>query len=163
MMPSILRPVGVCRSSLLVSGRTRATLSPMDNHVAGILADLPSGTLIERLGIEVTEVSAERAVGTMPIEGNTQPYGLLHGGATAALAETLGSLAAMVHAQPDGTAVGVDLSITHHRAVREGVVTGVATRIHGGRTVATYGIDIVGEDGRVVSTARLTCAIRPRA
>jgi uncharacterized protein (TIGR00369 family) len=69
----------------------------------------------------------------------------------------------MVHAQPDGIAVGVDLSITHHRAVREGVVTGVATRIHGGRTIATYAIEIVGQDARAVSTARLTCAIRPGA
>ncbi len=135
----------------------------MDDATAAILAQIPPGTLIERLGMEITEVSAQRAVGTMPVEGNTQPYGLLHGGATAALAETLGSLAAMAHAQPDGIAVGVDLSITHHRAVREEVVTGVATRIHGGRTIATYAIEIVGPDGRAVSTARLTCAIRPGA
>ena len=133
----------------------------MDDATAAALAQIPPGTLIERMGMEITEVSAERAVGTMPVEGNTQPYGLLHGGATAALAETLGSLAAMAHARPDGIAVGVDLSITHHRAVREGVVTGVATRIHGGRTIATYAIEIVGSDGRAVSTARLTCAIRP--
>jgi uncharacterized protein (TIGR00369 family) len=135
----------------------------MDDATAAILSQIPPGTLIERLGIDITEVSAERAVGTMPVEGNTQPYGLLHGGATAALAETLGSLAAMVHAHPDGIAVGVDLSITHHRAVREGVVTGVATQIHAGRTIATYAIDIVAADGRAVSTARLTCAIRPGA
>ena len=135
----------------------------MDDATAAILSQIPTGTLIERLGIDITEVSAQRAVGTMPVEGNTQPYGLLHGGATAALAETLGSLAAMVHAQPDGIAVGVDLSITHHRSVREGVVTGVATQIHGGRTIATYAIEIVGQDGRAVSTARLTCAIRPGA
>jgi uncharacterized protein (TIGR00369 family) len=135
----------------------------MDDATAEILAQIPPGTLIERLGMDITEVSAERAVGTMPVEGNTQPYGLLHGGATAALAETLGSLAAMAHAQPDGIAVGVDLSITHHRSVREGVVMGVATQIHGGRTIATYAIEIVAADGRAVSTARLTCAIRAGA
>lgn len=135
----------------------------MDDATAALLAQIPAGTLIERLGIEITEVSAARAVGSMPIDGNTQPYGLLHGGATAALAETLGSLAAMVHASPDGIAVGVDLNITHHRAARAGVVTGVATQIYAGRTVATYAIEIAGEDGKRVSTARLTCAIRPAA
>jgi uncharacterized protein (TIGR00369 family) len=133
----------------------------MDDATAAVLAQIPPDTLIARLGIELIEVSAERAVGSMPVRGNTQPYGLLHGGATAALAETLASLAAMVHAQPDGIAVGVDLNITHHRAAREGTVTGVATRIYAGRTVATYGIEITGEDGKAVSTARLTCAIRP--
>ena len=135
----------------------------MDDATAALLAQIPAGTLIERLGIEITEVSAARAVGSMPIDGNTQPYGLLHGGATAALAETLGSLAAMVHASPEGIAVGVDLNITHHRAARAGVVTGVATQIYAGRTVATYAIEIAGEDGKRVSTARLTCAIRPAA
>jgi uncharacterized protein (TIGR00369 family) len=135
----------------------------MDDATAAVLAQIPSGTLIERLGIEVTEVSAARAVGSMPVDGNTQPYGLLHGGATAALAETLGSLAAMVHAHPDEIAVGVDLNITHHRAAREGVVTGVATQIYAGRTVASYEIEITGDDGKRVSTARLTCAIRPRS
>jgi uncharacterized protein (TIGR00369 family) len=98
----------------------------------------------------------------MPVEGNTQPYGLLHGGATAALAETLGSLAAMAHAQPDGIAVGVDLSITHHRAVREGTVVGVATALYRGSTVATYAIDVTNAEGKRVATARLTCAIRPQ-
>ncbi len=114
------------------------------------------------MGIEVTEISAERVVGSMPVEGNTQPYGLLHGGASAALAETLGSLGAMSHAGRDQIAVGVDLSITHHRAVREGRVTGVATPVHAGRTLATYTVDIVDEAGARVATARLTCAIRPR-
>jgi uncharacterized protein (TIGR00369 family) len=135
----------------------------MDDATTAVLALIPPGTLIERLGIDITELSAQRAAGTMPVAGNTQPYGLLHGGATAALAETLGSLAAMVHAQPDGIAVGVALSITHHRAVREGVVTGVATQIHGGRTIAPDAIEIISADGRAVSTARLTCAIRPNA
>ncbi len=134
----------------------------MDDDAAGILANIPPGTLIERLGIEVHEVSAERAAGTMPVEGNTQPYGLLHGGATAALAETLGSLAAMAHAAPDGIAVGVDLTITHHRAVTAGSVTGVATALHRGRTTATYQIDVTDDAGNRIATSRLTCAIRPR-
>jgi 1,4-dihydroxy-2-naphthoyl-CoA hydrolase len=133
----------------------------MDNHVAGILADLPSGTLIERLGIEVTEVNASRIVGTMPVEGNLQLMGLLHGGASAALAETLGSLGAAVQAGEGKIAVGVDLSITHHRAVTAGRITGVATPLYSGKTTATYGVDLTNDAGERVATARLTCAIRP--
>lgn len=132
----------------------------MDDVTAAVLAQIPPGTLIERLGIDISEVSAERAVGTMPVEGNRQPYGLLHGGASAALAETLGSFAAAVHAHP-GIAVGLDLNITHHRAAREGLVTGVATRLAGGKSVASYAIEIRDESGALVSSARLTCALRP--
>ncbi|MBN2177115.1 MAG: PaaI family thioesterase [Demequinaceae bacterium] len=133
----------------------------MDNDLAGILAALPSGTLIERMGIEVTEASPSRVVGTMPVEGNLQPQGLLHGGASAALAETLGSLAARAHAGKGKMAMGVDLSITHHRAVTEGHVTGVATPLYTGKTTATYEIVLSNDAGDRVATARLTCAIRP--
>jgi 1,4-dihydroxy-2-naphthoyl-CoA hydrolase len=134
----------------------------MTDEAAALMASIPPGTLIERLGIVVTEVSAERVVGSMPVEGNTQPYGLLHGGATAALAETLGSLGAMAHAGHGQIAVGVDLSITHHRSVREGRVTGVAVPAHAGRTLATYTVEVVDESGKRVATARLTCALRPK-
>ncbi len=133
----------------------------MDNELAAILSNLPPGTLIERLGIEVTEVSASRVVGTMPVEGNLQPHGLLHGGASAALAETLGSLGAKAHAGKGMISMGVDLSITHHRAVADGRVTGVATPLYTGRTTATYSIEILDDEGNRVATARLTCAIRP--
>jgi uncharacterized protein (TIGR00369 family) len=119
------------------------------------------GALNERLGIEVTEASADRVVGTMPVAGNTQPYGLLHGGASCVLAETLGSIGAMLGA-PDGQfPVGVDLNATHHRAVREGVVTGTATPLYRGRTTATWAVAVTDEHGRLVCTARLTCALRP--
>ena len=117
-------------------------------------------TLMTRMGIEVTEVTAERSVGTMPVAGNTQPYGFLHGGASAALAETLGSLAAYAHAGPDRIAMGVDLNITHHRSARDGNVTGTAAALHRGASVATYGITITDESGKILATARLTCAIR---
>jgi len=130
-----------------------------------VLADLGAGgpTLADRLGITLVEASIERIVATMPVEGNTQPYGLLHGGASVALAETLGSIGAAMHAmeRSGGIAVGVDISATHHRAVRTGVVTGVATPLHLGGTVATYEIAISDEKGRRVCTCRLTCAIRP--
>ena len=78
------------------------------------------GALNLRMGIELVEVSAERVVGTMPVEGNTQPYGLLHGGASVVLAETLGSIGSAIHAGPDRLSVGVDINATHHRAARPG-------------------------------------------
>ncbi len=118
------------------------------------------GTLIARMGIEMGAVEPDRAEGTMPVEGNTQPYGLLHGGASAVLAETVGSFAAMAHAGDQSIAVGVDLSITHHRAVRSGYVTAVATALHRGRTLASYAVAVTDGDGRLVASARLTCAIR---
>ncbi len=113
------------------------------------------------MGIQITEAAAERVVGTMPVEGNTQPYGLLHGGASATLAETLGSVGAMMHGGPHKVAVGVDLNCTHHRGLRSGLVTGVATPVHRGRSSATYDIVISDEQGRRICSARLTCMLRP--
>lgn len=118
-----------------------------------------AGTLIERMGIVVTEASATRTVGTMPVAGNTQPYGLLHGGASAVLAETLGSVAAMAYAGEGRAAVGIELNATHHRSARSGVVTGTATALHLGRTLATYQVVVEDEEGRPVCTARLTCML----
>jgi len=124
---------------------------------------LEAGALAERMGIVILEITAERVVGTMPVEGNTQPIGLLHGGASAVLAETLGSLGAVMHGSTVGRplAVGVDLNATHHRGVRAGTVTGVATPVHRGGTMATYEIVITDEKGDRVCTARLTCLLRP--
>jgi uncharacterized protein (TIGR00369 family) len=127
---------------------------------AAALAAMTRGTLMERMGIELLELAAGRTVARMPVAGNTQPYGLLHGGASAALAETVGSFAAQLHAGPGRAAVGIDLSATHHRAVREGTVTAVATALHRGGTVATYGVEIRDDAGRLVCTARLTCLVR---
>jgi 1,4-dihydroxy-2-naphthoyl-CoA hydrolase len=118
-----------------------------------------AGTLLERMGIVVTEASAQRAVGTMPVAGNTQPYGLLHGGASAVLAESLGSIAAAAHAGQGRGAVGIELNATHHRSARSGVVTGTATALHLGRTLASYQVVVEDEDGRPVCTARLTCML----
>lgn len=138
---------------------------PDDQSQTDALADLMAamgGTLQERMGIEVREASAERVVGTMPVEGNTQPYGLLHGGASCVLAETLGSVGAALHAAPDRLAVGIEINATHHRAVRRGTVTGVARPVHLGRSVATYEIEITDERDHRVCTARLTCMIVDR-
>ena len=119
-----------------------------------------AGGLAQRMGIVITAAEQGRVEATMPVDGNTQPYGLLHGGASAALAETIGSIAGAIHAGPSRMIVGVDLSCTHHRAVRSGTVTGIAIALHEGGTVATYAIRISDEDDRLVCTARLTCLVR---
>jgi uncharacterized protein (TIGR00369 family) len=126
---------------------------------------LPDGTsgettLHDSMGIVITEASPERVVATMPVKGNVQPYGLLHGGASCVLAESLGSIGSALHAGPLGkVAVGVDINATHHRAVREGTVTGVATPIYLGRTTTSYEIVIRDERDRRVCTARITCQL----
>jgi uncharacterized protein (TIGR00369 family) len=129
---------------------------------AGLSTGGTSGALGERMGIEITEATPERVVATMPVEGNTQPYGLLHGGASCVLAETLGSVGAVLHGQtvdrPFG--VGVDINATHHKAARSGRVTGVATPVHRGRTMATYEVVITDESGDRICTARITCLLR---
>ena len=124
-------------------------------------ADL-RGTLIERMGLQLQEAGPHRLVARMPVEGNTQPYGLLHGGASCVLAETLGSIGAAMHASSLGAvAVGLDINATHHRGVRAGWVTGVAEAISLGRSVASYEVVISDDEGRRICTARITCLIRP--
>jgi 1,4-dihydroxy-2-naphthoyl-CoA hydrolase len=126
-----------------------------------LLALIPPAALHERMGIEVIEASPDRVVATMPVEGNTQPYGLLHGGASVVLAESLGSIGSALHAGLDKIAVGVDINATHHRAVRSGTVTGTATPVHLGSTTTTYEIVVTDDQDRRVCTARLTCLLRP--
>lgn len=120
------------------------------------------GALAERMGITLLEATPERLVATMPVEGNTQPFGLLHGGASCVLAETLGSIGATLHGSTIGRpyAVGVDISATHHRAARAGLVTGVATPLHRGGSIVTYEIVITDEEDQRICTARLTCLLR---
>jgi uncharacterized protein (TIGR00369 family) len=114
------------------------------------------------MGIQITDVDPNKLVGTMPVAGNRQPFGLLHGGANAVLAETLGSIAATLNAPPGRVAFGVELSCTHHRAARDGVVTGVCTPLHTGRSMSSYEVVITDEDGNRTCTARLTCVLRER-
>ncbi|RNL79663.1 hotdog fold thioesterase [Nocardioides marmorisolisilvae] len=130
--------------------------------IAEYIAAMPQGmgALNEKMGIEVIELSPERIVATMPVAGNTQPYGLLHGGASVVLAETLGSMGSGLHAGPLGKVpVGVDINATHHRAATSGIVTGTATAIHLGRTSAAFEIVIRDERGKRVCTSRITCAL----
>ena len=131
--------------------------------VEELIAFMPEGNgrLNDKLGVQLVEISAERVVATMPVEGNTQPFGLLHGGASVALAETLGSIGSAIHAYPGRMAVGVDINATHHRAATSGIVTGVATAIHLGRTSTSYDIVITDERGKRVCTSRITCALVP--
>lgn len=124
--------------------------------------DLADQLLETRMGIEITEASPEKVVATMPVKGNLQPYGLLHGGANAVLAETIGSVCAALNAGLDRATMGVELSCTHHAAVRDGMVTGVATPLHAGRTVLSIEIVITDERGRRTCTARLTCIAQAR-
>ena len=120
------------------------------------------GGLARSMGIEIIEASAERVVARMPVKGNTQPYGVLHGGASCVLAESIGSVGSALHAGPGRIAMGVEISASHHRSVSEGYVTAVATQLHGGRTLTSYEIIISDDQDRRVCTARLTCVIRDR-
>jgi len=121
-------------------------------------------TMIERIGIAVTEIGHDYVRGTMPVDARThQPYGLLHGGASVALAETLGSLGAMMCADAKThLAVGLDINANHLRGVTDGIVTGSARPIHVGRTTQVWEIRIEDERLRLICIARLTVAIVPR-
>jgi 1,4-dihydroxy-2-naphthoyl-CoA hydrolase len=117
------------------------------------------GALNEKMGFELLRMTPEEVIGRMPVAGNTQPYGLWHGGASCVLAETLASLGSFMYAQPERVSVGVDINATHHRSVTAGSVTGTATAVHLGRTVASYEIVIVDDAGKRVCTARVTCQL----
>ncbi|MET1004323.1 MAG: PaaI family thioesterase [Propionibacteriaceae bacterium] len=117
--------------------------------------------LDDKMGLEVLELTPERVVGRMPVEGNTQPMGLWHGGASCVLAETLASIGAAAHALPDRLAFGVDINATHHRSAATGWVTGTATALRLGRTVVTYEVVITDEAEERICTARVTCQVAP--
>ncbi|HEX6759940.1 MAG TPA: hotdog fold thioesterase [Propionibacteriaceae bacterium] len=127
--------------------------------------DLPSeyaelhSALDTKMGFELLTLTPELVVGRMPVAGNTQPYGLWHGGASCVLAETLASLGSFIYAQPERISVGVDINATHHRSATAGWVTGTATALHLGRSVASYEIVITDDAGKRVCTARVTCQL----
>ena len=118
-----------------------------------------SGALDQKMGIKILEAEPGRIVGTMPVEGNTQPMGLLHGGANVVLAESLGSIGTSLHAGPSRKIVGVDINATHHKSATSGLVTGVATAISLGKTLCSWEIVITNEAGERTCTARITCLI----
>jgi 1,4-dihydroxy-2-naphthoyl-CoA hydrolase len=139
------------------------TTTPGSAAVLDQVNAMGKGTLVERMGIVFTEAGTDRVVATMPVEGNTQPYGLLHGGASVVLAETLGSIGSALHAGRDRVAVGIDINATHHRAARSGLVTGTATPLHLGSTMASWQVQVADDQGRPVCTSRITCLLRDAA
>jgi uncharacterized protein (TIGR00369 family) len=124
-----------------------------------LIRERGSGALDKKMGIEILEASPERLVGRMPVEGNTQPIGLLHGGANVVLAESLGSVGTQLHAGPSRRIVGVDINATHHKSATSGFVTGVATAVSLGKTLCVYEIVITNDQGQRTCTARITCMI----
>ena len=118
-----------------------------------------AGALDEKMGIRIIEASPERLVATMPVEGNTQAVGLLHGGANVVLAESLGSIGTALHAGLNRRIVGVDINATHHKSVTQGTVTAVATPITLGKPLCCYEVVISDEEGNRTCTARITCLI----
>lgn len=114
------------------------------------------GALAKKMGMEIIEFTAERAVATMPVDGNTQPVGLFHGGAYCVLGETLGSMHANLHAPEGKFGVGIDINATHTGSAVSGKVTGVCTPIHLGRSLTVHEIVISDENGKRCSTLRIT-------
>ena len=128
----------------------------LDPELVERLISSGGGELARKMGIEFLELSAERSVATMPVEGNTQVDGILHGGAHVVLGESLGSISSAIHAGPGRIAVGIEINATHSRSVSSGVVTAVCTAINLGRTLATHEIAISDAEGRRLSTVRMT-------
>jgi 1,4-dihydroxy-2-naphthoyl-CoA hydrolase len=136
------------------------TNSPADIDGLAWVSERGMGALAEKMGMRFTEFTIDRCVATMPVEGNTQPVGLMHGGAYVVLGESLGSMAANLHAGPHRLAVGVDINATHTRSATSGVVTGVCTPVHLGRSVTVHEIAVTDEQGRRCSTIRITNMIK---
>jgi uncharacterized protein (TIGR00369 family) len=128
----------------------------LDPELVERLVNSGGGALARKMGFEFLELSAERSVATMPVEGNTQVIGILHGGAHVVLGETLGSVSSAIHAGPGRVAVGIEINASHSRSVASGVVTATCTAISLGRTLATHEIVVRDEQGRRLSTVRIT-------
>ena len=122
-------------------------------------ADLPPVPIHDRLGITISSASVHEVVGTIPVAGNEQPLGVLHGGASAVLAESLASIGSALHGGPDQPVAGIEINASHHRAATSGLVTGRATPLRLGRRVATWNVSLHDDQGELVCTARVTCLI----
>lgn len=134
---------------------------PIDPTDLPELSDhLRAEQLADRMGLELLKITHEEVVGRLPVAGNRQPFGLLHGGANAVLAETLGSVLSALHAMPERFPVGLELACTHHGSATDGFVTGTARLLHLGRSTSTTEIVVVDERGRRTCSAKLTCLHR---
>jgi len=129
-----------------------------------ILEALPTRGLADLLGIEIVELTPKRVVATMPVDERTrQPFGILHGGSSVALAETVASLGATMNVDLErSSAVGLEINANHIRAKREGVVRATATPFHVGRSTQVWDVRIVDEEERPVCISRCTLAVVPR-
>lgn len=128
----------------------------LDPELIARLIDTKGGQLVQNMGIEFQKLTAEESIATMPVEGNRQVIGLLHGGAHVVLGESLGSLSSAIHAGPGRIAVGIEINATHSRSISDGVVTGTCRAIVLGRTLCTHEIVMTDEQGRRLSTVRMT-------
>lgn len=159
----VARGVGQLRHSqeLYRGGLTKPALV-----CQGCLVNVPdwfaglTSPLDDKMGTEWIEVTPTRAVARCPVAGNTQPFGLWHGGASCVMAEGLASMAAAADVGPQGTVTGVDLNATHLRSARSGWITGTATAIRIGNTLATYDVDLVDDSGNQICAARVTVYLR---
>ncbi len=134
----------------------------LDPELYERLVNTGGGALTLKMGVEFLELSAQHSVARMPVEGNTQVIGLLHGGAHVVLGESLGSISSAIHAGPGRYAVGIEINATHSRSITEGWVTGTCTALVLGRTLATHEIVMTDEQGRRLSTVRMTNMLRDR-
>jgi uncharacterized protein (TIGR00369 family) len=134
----------------------------LDPELVARLVETGGGALTKRMGIEFLELSAELSIARMPVEGNTQVIGLLHGGAHVVLGESLGSISSAIHAGPGRIAMGIEINATHTRSITSGWVTGTCTALSLGRTLATHEIVMRDDEGRRLSTVRMTNILRDR-
>ncbi len=134
----------------------------LDPELRERLLGTEGGALVKKMGIELLELSAEHSVARMPVEGNTQVIGLLHGGAHVVLGESLGSISSAIHAGPGRYAVGIEINATHSRSITEGWVTATCDALVLGRTLATHEIVVRDDQGRRLSTVRMTNMLRDR-
>ena len=134
----------------------------IDPVLLEIIERTNGGELSVKMGVEFLELSATRSVARMPVDGNTQVLGLLHGGAHVVLAESLGSISSAIHAGPGRYAVGIEINATHSRSITSGWVTGTCTAISLGRNLATHEIVMTDDEGRRLSTVRMTNFLRDR-
>ena len=132
----------------------------LDPQLVERLVNTGGGELAVKMGIEFLELSAEHSVARMPVAGNTQVVGILHGGAHVVLGESLGSVSSAIHAGPGRYVVGIEINATHSRSISEGFVTATCDALVLGRTLATHEIVVRDDEGRRLSTIRITNMVR---
>ena len=134
----------------------------LDPELVERLTGTNGGELTTKMGVEYVSLSAEHSVARMPVEGNRQVVGILHGGAHVVLGESLGSMSAAIHAGPGRIAMGIEINATHSRSISEGWVTATCDALVLGRTLATHEIVIRDDEGRRLSTVRMTNILRDK-